>query len=332
MAKSYILSICFNYYKRFEIIKYAIESILESTDQRLQIVVYDDSTDSQMETFISTLEDSRLKIVKPSAHAGMVRGMVECISVGDGIYSMYATEMEMFDNKKISTLMDNLACNQNVGAGCSDGGFNEPFKIYEKGAEAIRNVAIRFAHPTGFFFKTSEYKKIDYMKYSNAEKYGNFPLDFLMAELLVKNDGMIHESVWYSRNDYAVSLSHEKSFTTVKEENAWFMPKGRERLLSNAIVFIEHLPLSLNEKSEMILHQFDKCAEGVSSTLKGTLARESLCRHYYMESRYLDYKQYVFNLFHAYKFFLCNIPWKYRMYFLDFRAMQIVKKYIMKEI
>ncbi|MEY8392955.1 hypothetical protein D3Z36_10010 [Lachnospiraceae bacterium] len=328
----YVLSICFNYYKRFAILKYGIESLLQNQDQRLQIVVYDDSEDRRMETFLSSIDDSRLKHVKTPAHVGMVRGMVECICAGDGIYSMYATEMEMFDYKKISAFMDNLQCHQNVGAGCSGVGCGNGYQIYKKGADAVRNVAIRFAHPTGFFFKTSEYRNIDYLKYSDTESYGNFPLDFLMGELLVKNDGMLHESVWYSGNDYIVSLSEEKSFTTVSEENAWFMPKGREKLLDNAIKFIEQLPLSFPEKSSLLLKQFEKCAEGVSSTLKGTLAKDSLCRHYYMKSRYLDYKQYSYNLFHAYRFFCRSIPAKYHIKFLDISALRIVKKYLIKEI
>lgn len=322
---NYILSICFNYYKRKKYVLEAIENLLLCKDQRLQVVLYDDSENDDMKYELEKFADYRTKYVKTMKHRGMAAGMVECIASCDGLFGLYSTELEMFDYLKISEFIDVLEANRTIAGGiCSQFSDDTGFDIYNKGTIAINHLAYQYQHPTGYFFNTIKYRKLEYKKFFRVNKYGYFPLDHIFGEILLHGDGMHYKNtVWYAPCDRALYLPKEHSYTTINKSTAWFMLEGRIKLLRQAVYSIEHLELENKEKNKILINVYGIMCEGVSIVLRGILANDILCEHYYIKGRYLNNREAVRNIACLTKNFWRLFSFDQRKLYLVFRSIII---------
>ncbi|UUX91668.1 glycosyltransferase family 2 protein [Methanoplanus endosymbiosus] len=86
MSESPLVSICIPTFNRAGMVGKAIESALSQTYQNIEVIVVDNASTDNIEEFVASFDDSRLKFVKNEENLGLFGNFNRCIDLYNGSF------------------------------------------------------------------------------------------------------------------------------------------------------------------------------------------------------------------------------------------------------
>lgn len=282
------LSFCIPSYNRRERVKTLVNSLLSLPDSDIQVVVLDNnSTDGTFEA-LATIGDSRFIYAANPENRGALFNMVNVFSHATGEYVVYSTDQDSIIVDQLFRFKSFLRENPNITCGYCE--FNPTpescHKIYPQGFSAIKALAYKGRHPTGYFFQNKALQEIRLsQRFSDYRVVDLFPLEFAFAEIGSTGDGAVYAGNLFIPNDTSDVEEHKSSTTIGTSKYAFFAPAARLKL---AISYSRHmlsLNLSSSERDELLAQIFGYEHYMATYGYKWYLSNPRLCIHYQMEPR-----------------------------------------------
>jgi hypothetical protein len=163
---------------------------------------------------------------------------------------------------------------------------NGNHKIYECGFSAVAAIAYKGRHPTGYFFRNDDLRKVRlHERFSNRNFVDLFPLEFAFAEVAMLGDGLVYSDSLFIPNNTSDVVTHKSSTTNGSSKYAFFAPEARRKLAVSYSKHIYTLDLDKTEKCKLLSQVFVQ--EIIASTIgyRSIMANHRLCIHYRMNPR-----------------------------------------------
>ncbi len=283
------LSFCIPTYNRSHSCARLVKEILSLNDDSIEVVVLDNGSPDNTLELLKDIHDSRLFVYSNGDNKGALFNMINVLSKANGKYLVYSTDQDFINPSNIVDFKNFLLKNENIACGyCEFSPHPDAqHKFFLKGYEAISNIAYLSRHPSGYFFNRELLEKTNYLtRFANYDFVDLFPFEFIFAELGIMGNGAIYNKQLNIPETTTKTVSKNKSSTTNgASSKAFFTPTSRLKLALNYTKHISQLPLYNDEKNKLIQ---DVCLRGlISATLnyRALLKNESICEHYYIESR-----------------------------------------------
>lgn len=284
------LSFCIPSYNRRERVKTLVNSLLSLPDSDIQVVVLDNnSTDGTFEA-LATIGDSRFIYAANPENRGALFNMVNVFSYATGEYTVYSTDQDSINIDQLFKFKSFLREHPNIACGFCE--FNptpgRTHKIFPQGFSAIKALAYKGRHPTGYFFRNKALQEIRLgQRFSDYRVVDLFPLEFAFAEIGMTGDGAVYAGDLFVPNDTSDVEEHKSSTTKGTSKYAFFAPAARLKLAISYSRHIFSLNLPRKEKDELLAQVFGYELYMATQGYKWYLSNLRLCIHYQMEPRSL---------------------------------------------
>lgn len=189
MTKNRILSICIPTYNRCKVLLNSVSNILNSTDQRFNIIVCDDSNNEETVNSLHNIKDERLIVLKNS-HALRFTNVTYCLTKATGDYCLLLLDKDTINIDYLSSFIDILK-NNDIALGYIKLSSQRVGVIqkFNQGYPSILNMAYLSKHCSGYFYKSRLYK---HSKTVNTiiENNDLFPFPFELVNSELSQAGM----------------------------------------------------------------------------------------------------------------------------------------------
>lgn len=282
-----LLSFCIPTYNRVGSTLPLVRRVLESPSDEIEVIVSDNGSTDDTLAQLATIDDPRLLVIQQRVNRGALFNQVNVLVQGQGIYSALLLDKDSVDPTFIPLFLDFLRrespatgyCEYHLPAGT-------PARIFAQGGEALRGMAYSCHHPSGYFFRKADLREIRIVeRFSDHEVVGNFPFEFMQAELALRGPAAIFQEPVFIPEALEAARAI-KSFTiNGMKEDAFFLPKGR---LNTAVRFSSHilgLPLAADLKRQLVLDRFAQGLSFATIDYRMIMANEAICDHYHIATR-----------------------------------------------
>jgi glycosyltransferase involved in cell wall biosynthesis len=289
------LSFCIPTYNRVQSVGRLVKDILSCEDSDIEIVVLDNGSTDDTLNILQAIKDDRLAVYSNGENKGALYNMVNVLNKGRGEYLVYSTDQDYVDSNKINQFKTFLSQHSALSCGFTTFNYKSTcaYEIFPQGYEAIKNIAYKGHHPTGYFFNNKLLKTINIVeRFSDYEFVDLFPLEFVFAELCLMGSGAIyHQSLFTPETGNSIVIKHKSSTTDGKSKKAFFSPEARLKLAISYAKHINSLQLNQKEKDLLTVDTFINQLDLATIGYKRILGNTDLCIHYYMESKVLSNKE-----------------------------------------
>lgn len=314
------LSFCIPTYNNAKSVYRLVQSILESDDSNIEVVVLDNGSTDETLSVLQSIEDKRLCVYSNGVNKGALFNMMNVLDKGKGKYLVYSTDHDHIDKEKIHKFKSFLINNPTVSFGYCQYNSNSKvlFDLFKSGYEALSNLAYITRHPTGYFFRNEYWKSIESVnRFSDYEFVDLFPLEFVFAELSLLGDGVIyHDSIFTPERGERV-VTHKSATTKGNSKSAFFSPECKLKLAVNFEKHMQSLSISKNEKKVLIVDSFFRELNAATFGFKEVMKNEKLCVHYRMERREISKMELIKIGFSFYKGYVERVIEAKHMSMLD---------------
>ena len=293
------LSFCIPTYNRSQSSSRLVKEILSICDASIEVVVLDnDSPDNTLE-LLNTIEDKRLKVYSNDRNKGALFNMINVLSKAQGKYLVYSTDQDFVNSLNIIDFKNFLINSENIACGyCEfvDDTSSKQNQIFQKGYEAINNVAYLSRHPSGYFFYKDMLEQTNYLdRFSNYDYVDLFPFEFIFAELCtLGNAAVYNQQLSIPERRSNIVSANQSSTTKGSSLKAFFTPSSRLKMTLNYSKHSTQLVLDQNQKKILILNVFMRGLISATVEYKALLASSSLCHHYYIEPRKINFFELIY--------------------------------------
>ncbi|MEA4855622.1 MAG: glycosyltransferase [Solidesulfovibrio sp.] len=152
------LSFCIPTYNRGQRVREAVESILASERQDIEVVVSDNCSTDDTISLLSTITDPRLKVFSNSRNYGAVRNLHMAMAHGRGQFVYLHSDEDTIATEELPNFIGFLNEHPEIGAGIASvmGAHRFPAtKVFDKGKASLLRAAVGITYLGGFFFKRS---------------------------------------------------------------------------------------------------------------------------------------------------------------------------------
>lgn len=282
------LSFCIPTYNRAQSVYRLVTDILSCTDPDIEVVVLDNGSTDDTVNVLQKITDSRLSVFSNGVNRGALYNMVHVLNKGRGEYIVYSTDQDYVDRTKITAFKSFLLRQSGLACGfCTfDGPSSIEYELFPKGFQALKNIAYKGRHPTGYFFNNRLLQSVNIVeRFSDYDFVDLFPLEFVFAELSLMGDGAIYHRPIFTPETGSNVVKHKSSTTNGKSKLAFFSPEARLKMAVNYSKHIDSLDIGTLEKSLLIIDAFLNGIDAATVTYKTILGNKALCVHYFMEPR-----------------------------------------------
>jgi hypothetical protein len=217
---------------------------------------------------------------------GGVSNINKVLTLGNGIFSMLLLDKDrlLIDNLKDFLVLLETHPRTDVGY-CrltySDG--LSAAECYKAGLDAVRHVGYASKHPSGFFYKTDQYKNLNYLLneiFTSQEVFG-FYVDLINAELAAKGDAMIVNLSKLVDSTAEKKITVKSSGTyTYSGSLAFFLPDNRAKQYCKYLTHLYTLPLSSHDKFLLSRILFWQGLVLVTFGYKSIMKNDVILEHY----------------------------------------------------
>lgn len=304
-----IISFCISTYNRSDKIFKLVNDILEYKGNDIEVVVSDNCSTDDTIIKLSKIEDERFRFFVNSPNTGAIPNYMKAMSEGEGEYVFFSTDKDSINSLGILDLINFFSNNSFIVAGYSklDVYQKEEAKILNNGIDGLLNVAYLSQHPTGYFFKNEELKKLDILKnYIDFEKVGVFPFEFIVAELCVQGKtAIINLPLFYIETIEEVKNIKSFSYSGV-QNNLYFSPFQRFLMSEKYIKHLLSLKLSKVEKRKVVKKIFHYTLSLVTLGYKLMIENKIVCEHYTISTEKIGILKILKNDINFSKMFVLN--------------------------
>ena len=283
-----LLSICISTYNRVHKSIRTVERILTCQDTRIEVVVNDNKSTDQTLRQLQQIPDHRLKVIENDYNLGTGLGFAMAISKARGSFIMICLDKDSIEPGLIPYLCDQLQLLTSVGMGFCDLEVQSvsPPNIYQRGLEAVQQMAYNVRHPSGYFFRRDIYLNA-FSKYRYLlEEANGFVLECICAELCLSLDAAVINApiIVLETKDEAKDF---KSLT-YKGSNAWFTPRQRFLVFKFFLSRLATLNLPIRDRLLIANRLFNEHLKNATIVFSLILNDPSLCMHYGIKPKALN--------------------------------------------
>ncbi|MCE4558042.1 glycosyltransferase family 2 protein [Roseateles cellulosilyticus] len=282
-----LLTFCIPTYNRVGSVVPLVRRVLECDSDEIEIVVADNCSTDDTLAQLESIGDPRLVVLRNTVNRGALFNQVNVLLQGSGIYSALLLDKDSVDPAILPAFLDFLRRESPSTGYCEyHQPVGSPVRRFQQGADALKGMAYSCHHPSGYFFRKADLHDIRIVeRFSEHAVVGNFPFEFMQAELAMRGPAAIFQEPVFVPESLAGAKA-VKSFTiNAMKEDAFFSPKGR---LNTAVRFSAHiysLPLPRETQKQLV---FDRFAQGLWLSTVGyrsVMANEAICEHYHIAPR-----------------------------------------------
>lgn len=280
------LSFCIPTYNRAQIVNQVVTEILQCADSDIEVVVLDNGSTDDTLSILHAIKDERLVVYSNGENKGGLYNVVNVINKARGEFLVFSTDKDHIDFKEINQYKLFLSQHPDVAAGyCTFNSNSEvKYEIFQKGYQAINNIAYKGRHPTGYFFNNALLKSIRHVeKFSDYNFVDMFPFEFIFAELCLLGNGAVYHVPMFTLESGEMAAKHKSYNASGKTKEAFFSPQARLKLAVNYTKHINSLQLVAKEKELLIIDVFIQQLAAATIGYQAILKNRDLCAHYHME-------------------------------------------------
>ena len=192
-----IVSFCVPVYNNAEAAARIVRDLLNTEDDRFEVVVSDDASSDETEALLTEIADGRLRYFRNEKNLGAHKNWEHSLELGRGQWLYLVMGRDKMNGENIPSLIERLNyARENGITYLKDRGHKrEGFDVHE-GIDAMINF-VTYNHPTGCVFRADLFREIpDRTRYfENSDMY---PEVYVVRDLLLKGKGaFIHSGVAY---------------------------------------------------------------------------------------------------------------------------------------
>jgi len=298
------LSICIPTYNRAKIVHEIVLNVLLCFDPDIEVIILDNGSTDDTLSRLRSIKDERLVIYSNEENKGGLYNVVNVIDKAKGQYLMFSTDKDQIDYRKINEFKLFLLQHPNLASGYCE--FHSTsiikYEIFHRGYDAIKNIAYKGRHPTGYFFKNRLLKSLNHVeRFSDYNLVDMFPFEFIHAELCLLGNGAIYHEPIVKLEPEEMAAKHKSYNAKGTSSKAFFSPTSRLKMAINYTNHIETLNLNLQEKKKLIIGVFIQQLIAATVGYKSILKNESICAHYHMKCKDLSIKELLYTGLNFYK-------------------------------
>lgn len=285
------LSFCIPTYNRVQGVYKLVTDILSCHDENIEIVVLDNgSTDETLNT-LQSIKDKRLVVYSNGENKGGLYNVVNVINKARGEYLVFTTDKDHIDFNEIAKFKLFLMEHGNLASGyCAFNSNSEiEYEIFEQGYQAIKNIAYKGRHPTGYFFNNALLKSIKHVeRFSDFKFVDLFPFEFIHAELCLMGKGGIYHGHLITLEGDEMFAKHKSHTTSGRTKEAFFSPEARLKLCINYTKHISTLKLTQKERELLAVDVFFQQLTAATIVYQWVLRNKHMRAHYHIDRRDLN--------------------------------------------
>lgn len=279
-----LLSFCIPTYNRVDALIPLVRRILQSCSYDFEIVVSDNLSTDETVAQLKAIDDPRLVILENEVNRGAVFNQVNVLTKGRAAYSVLLLDKDSVDPIFIETFLVFLRCEAPITGYCE---YHKrpgtPPRFFKPGYGALQGMAYSCHHPSGYFFSKPDLWELRIVeRFSDHEVVGDFPFEFIQAELALRGPAAIFQEPLFIPEDLEAAQKTRSHTTSGAKGDAFFQPKGR---LNNAVRFSLHildLPLAANLKWLLVLDRFAHGLYLATVDYRFIMANQAICDHYHI--------------------------------------------------
>jgi len=288
MKDNYKLSFCIPTYNNEKSVCRLVKDLLNFNNSDIEVVVLDNGSSDNTLNILGLIDDSRLNIYSNGLNKGALFNMLNVLDKGKGEYLIYCTDHDYVDISKIGDLTKFFEENSKISFGyCEYKNYDYRNNIiYEKGFDALKNMAYITRHPTGYFFKNIFWKENNFTsKYSDYDFVDLFPLEFIFADLSFLGSGAIfRDNIFQPETGHRV-IQHKSATTKGYSKSAFFAPECRLKLALSFRNHIHSLSIKKSQKDELTIISFYRELNTAMFFYRQVMSDDKLCVHYQMNKK-----------------------------------------------
>lgn len=326
------ISFCISTYNRSEKIYKLVKDILKYDGDDIEVVVSDNCSTDDTIIKLSEIKDERFRYFVNSPNIGAIPNYIKAMSEGIGEYIFFTTDKDSIDSDGIPDLINFFNYNPYIIGGYSKIDVLEKAepKIFNSGVDGLLNLAYLSQHPTGYFFKNEQLLKLNILKnYTDFDKVGVFPFEFLMADLCVRGKtAMLNLPLFYIETMEEVKNIKSFSYSGI-QNNLYFSPQQRFLTLQKYIEHLSNLNLSFVDKKNVVIKIFQNGLASATLGYKFMLENEIICDHYAIKTQKINVFKLILIDLNFCKKFIFNTK-NFNLFFRIKICLLVHLKYIFK--
>lgn len=294
------VSFCISTYNRVDKIFKLVNELLTYKGDEIEVIVCDNNSSDETKNLLSKIIDERFHYHLNTANIGAIPNYMKAISKGNGQYVFFSTDKDSLDVNGVQLLLNFFAKNPDVLSGYAkiDTYQESEAVIFDKGLEGLTNIAYLSQHPTGYFFRNDELKKLEvFNNFTDVEKVGVFPFEFIIAELCVKGkSALLNIPLFYMETLEEVGNIKSYSYSG-SQNNLYFAPYQRFKTARRYIDHAKNLILLPAEKKKVVKAIFKYGLSSSTIGYKLMMENEIVCHHYSIATERISFLKIIKNDF-----------------------------------
>lgn len=247
--RNVLLSICISSYKKGNRCTQLVRNLLTVMDDRFNIFICDDCSDSDTVRNLRELQSSKVALVRNENNLGPCKNWYRTIDCGNGEYILQVLDRDDIDVGVIRDVL-NILEKHPVGAGyIGKSAINsvrrqrgEKFTVCRKGEEAFLAMAGVPIHPTGFLVNRTVWERGNFKKFfEESEKYGIYPHSYVMGIIAAKQN-MLYMPASFCTYEYKGENKRSGFYQNFDKKNYWWLPDNIIKTANQLILYLYHAP------------------------------------------------------------------------------------------
>ncbi len=288
------ISFCIPTYNRAQGVYKQVTDILKCSDSDIEVVVLDNGSTDETLNILRAIKDDRLFVYGNGENKGVLYNALHVINKGKGKFVFFSLDKDCIDPKAIGDFKLFLLRDASLACGyCEHNSQSKAeFELFSKGYPAVKEIAYKAQHPTGYFFNNKLLKSTNFVeRFSDQGFVDTFPFDFVFAELCLLGDGAIYHKPMCTLQTVYMAAKQKSFGTNGKSKDAYFLPQGKLKMAINFTRHINTLKLPAREKELLIIDRFMQGLVAATMGYKSMMKSNEMCTHYHMESRNVGWKE-----------------------------------------
>jgi glycosyltransferase involved in cell wall biosynthesis len=294
--KEILMSFCIPVFNSEKTILVTVNSILKCERNDIEVVLFYDKSQDDTLNIINSIKDKRVRIVINENRLPYGKMLIECGKQARGKYLMYVIDRNYLSAYKTDELLDFISRNEDITCGMScpiridykKGKCNpvkdNTYNLYEDVFSKMAVFAYQEQHITCNLFKKDLF--VDAAENIKNEKFGNFPLDYIYAEICSRPGKALEYSFIYQyESDYLCMKTGTKSTKPIRKE--WYSPSGRIRYYTNTMVHLYKLDMDKEDRKKIKKRMFYKTIFQATVGYEDMMKNVKICRHYLRDAEYV---------------------------------------------
>lgn len=275
------ITICIPTFNRSRLVVKLVEEILSTKNKFVNVLVLDNCSTDDTVKLLNEFNDSRFKLEINEKNIGGPLNVIKVLSLVKSDYSLLCLDKDYINVDKIVRLIEIFDSSPEISFGhcVLNSNIVGQNKYFKKGIDSLLNMSYLSIHPSGFFYKTSDFIKINYLD-EILQTGLSFPfnLDIINAEMSFYGCSLLFdEPLVYTEKEEdcakIISFSYNKN-------NVWFSPKNRFLELKMYVNNLYKLNICNDDKKIILKRLLKTQIYNATYQYKSFMNNSSVCMHH----------------------------------------------------